>query len=110
MKISVLGNIIDTELIYNITPIKESDRWVDFKFFIKFFNDKELLIERTSNCYIYDGYIIISGSNSRNPGNIEDIHNSEHYKKALKEITTLRDAIIAYWSNNQSAIPKLEFV
>ena len=47
MKISVLGNIIDTEDIYQITPIEKihHDNF-KFQFVILFFNKKTLIIEK----------------------------------------------------------------
>lgn len=35
-------------------------------------------------------------------------NNIEEYKDAMNKITTLRNEIISYWSDNQSKIPMLE--
>jgi hypothetical protein len=100
MKISVLGNLIDTENIYQITPIvftKYDDRdwcegsWIETeesecekaKFKIKFFNSNSLIIE--IDCY-------------------------KDKDAEIQKIKTLRDVVIGYWSNNQSNIPKVEFI
>ena len=114
MKISVLGNIIDTENIYQITPIyqKQNDHF-SFTFSILFFNDKEFKVFKNAGVY-FDGstYLNIPEENIKDykEGTQERAINSITYKKNLKEIETLRDVVISYWSNNQSNIPKIEFI
>jgi len=81
MKISVLGNIIETKDIYLISKIKEeksSLRFLGYSFIIKFFNDKDLKI------FIEDG-------------------------RKLEVINKLRNEVIKYWEENKTEIPLLEF-
>jgi hypothetical protein len=116
MKISVIGNIIDTKHIYRITPIEEimlpigMNGGNEYIFTIKMFNDmideKELDIRLSCRDYDSQKYILIF--------DIEDmcIRESEYYKlsKQTKQaVEILREKIVSYWSNNQLDIPKLEF-
>ena len=95
MKISVLGSIIDTKNIYEITPI-----WTQFNstyenvplignvgFTIYSFNDIHFDI-----CLECEDFTDVKAGEIR-----------------LAKITKLRDEIIKYWSDNQSEIPKIEF-
>lgn len=98
MKIAVLDNIIDTELIYRISPIKRDGFDDKVYFIIHIFNQKSLNI-----CIsIYDKTIIgIEISEAKNKG--------EYFKKAEKMLEELRNQVIEKWSNNQGDIPRLEF-
>ena len=106
MKISVLGNIVETEYIYQVTPILIKDKYTrEFK--IKMFNQKDFVIS-------------LDTFNINNDGTLEFIHtmyrhNSEqNTEKAiiviLKYLNSIRDEVIKHWSNNQSDIPKIEFI
>lgn len=93
MKIAVLGDIIDTDTIYQIEEVKynprnaypEDEVYIE-SFLIKFFNRKELLIQDKNYCY----------------------HKGID-KNLMIKLNKLREEVIRYWSNNQSQIPKIEF-
>lgn len=90
MKVSVLGNIIDTEDIYMITKVMEDLN--NYSFEIKFFNHKEFTVS-TYYHNVYD-----SSKNSK-----------ENNELKKEKVSKLRDELIKLWSNNQSDILKLEF-
>lgn len=119
MKISVLGNIIDTKKIYRISNIITNSEYghIDFEFVIDMYNKKQLCIRKSSGCYInyQEDFATIDEENFKircETGERIDrklIEESKTYLKYKKQIETLRNVIIAYWSNNQSDIPKIEF-
>jgi hypothetical protein len=48
MLVNILGNTINTEGIYRIGPIYPEDKFaIAYKFKIMFFNDKDMIIERS---------------------------------------------------------------
>lgn len=93
MKISVLGDIIETENIYKITNIR--------------FDNKCIKVSYGIIAGVYFDVIGCGNTHLVRVGLGVDLKNiSTVQKSKLKEI---RDVIIAYWSNNQSNIPKIEF-
>jgi hypothetical protein len=100
MKISLLGDIIDTDNIYQVTPIwaqelifcVEKDGAVgNVGFTIKFFNQKKIDIIKDSGAWSDYEKAKVAG------------------EERLQQVTKLREELIKIWSNNQSSIPKLEF-
>lgn len=119
MKISVLGNIIDTEDIYQITPIKEN------QFNINFFNSKSLTIYRSFYELLCKKFIEETNPSNELKQQLKnsfclyispelyeyEINNKEKItKECERQLETIRNVIISYWSNNQSQIPKIEFI
>ncbi len=104
MKISVLGNIIDTEHIYAITSITK----------LKFNRDTEMGGYYTTtgpDFRVLEFDIILFDGIKRNIRKGISFDATElDREEALRAITTLRDVVIGYWSNNQSNIPKIEFI
>ncbi len=103
MKISVLRNIIDTESIYQITSItklKVNRSEMGAAFFATTGDDFRLL----------EFEIILFGNQKTSIKKWVGYNATEtDREEALRAITTLRDVVIGYWSNNQSNIPKIEF-
>ena len=117
MKISVIGNIIDTEDIYIITPIIGDGCWTrsslnsnshlshsGYSFIIKFFNNKKLIIRLDGQSEFGYGKIIEKTMWYDNP---------EEYKEKIQilehKLNELRNQVIKYWLDNQTVIPKIEF-
>ena len=111
MKISVLGNIIDTELIYKISPIKKTENiFFNFYFTICFFNNKELEVKLDTGIYLKNNYLIIRKSNYENYNSSrEEVLNRKEYLDELVRIKNLRNKVIEYWNTSKSEIPMLEF-
>lgn len=103
MKISVLGNIIDTKNIYRITPISDG-----CKFDIMMYNQKSFTVYLSSMAINNDGTISDSDVICVNRPNAE---NDIDIAKALvlQYITKIREDIIKIWAENQSDIPLIEF-
>lgn len=109
MLIAVNGNIINTENIYNITPIEGDCCWSsnmtsglshsNFLFAICLFNDKNILV----------GTDISSseGEDWWNTGKFEDYISI--LNKHKKRLSKFRDSIIEAWGDNQSKIPNFDF-
>lgn len=107
MKISVLGHIIDTKNIYDITPIKGDACWTylnsglthsSFSFKIKFFNKKSLTIE-------------LYGDDLYPKKDEESWWDKDYDKKLLQlkdKINGIRSEVIDYWNESKSEIPKIE--
>lgn len=114
MKLIVAGNLIDTELIYLITPISSNTYSnIYFRFKIRFLNRTEMLFKLYSGCYLSGTFMVIrkadgTETSDHKNGSLERIETSNEYIANLKKITELRKELIKYWSNNQSSIPKLE--
>ena len=117
MKISVLGNIIDTRDIYMITPIvgnehfKTSElqtaseylhkKWKDlnhsgFDFEIKFFNKKTITIQ-------------IDGRDIWSDWNWFETDYLIRIKEVEEQLIELRNQIVTYWNKEKSEIPSIEF-
>jgi len=101
MKISILGNVIDTQNIYQIGQINGSfflfhpynDEVGDYRNFeIKMYNQKNLTITVPN--------IKFRATEEQ----AEDI-----LKNNLDKLNNLRERIIKIWSENQSTIPNFEF-
>ncbi len=113
MKIAVCGDIIDTEHIYKIDSISSDENLKKyFGFTIYCFNNTKLRIRRS----IYDIFMTKDESWSNKYLRMEkEQHNNPNFynelsKKCEIELETIRNIIIAYWSNNQSNIPKIDFI
>lgn len=111
MKISVLGDIIDTESIYRITPIeKKENNFFKYYFTIYFFNKEKLLITLDTGIYFSGTHLSINSSGYDNHNaTLEDALNSKEYKDSLIRIENLRNKIISYWNKSNTNIPLLEF-
>lgn len=95
MKIAVLGNIIDTENIYEITKVGFSEGCLEHQVHKGCY----------SNGFSFD--IIQYGKLITTIGlSCQTYIAHDHIKDKVDKI---RDKIITYWSQNQSIIPKLEF-
>jgi len=112
MKIAVLDNIIDTELIYCISPINESHyNYHGFVFTINMFSCNGIDIVLTIDDYEPEKWEKFTKSVS-----IQEYHkllNNTDYKKKFPKsyiaINTLRDNLIDLWSNNKETMPRLTF-
>lgn len=94
MKIVVNGSVVDTELIWKISPIKESHHssFTAFKFTIDFFQWKSLVVELDSRALFGETDV-----NWWDKSKVEEIRN---------HLSMFRDSIISVWSENQSKIPQ----
>ena len=117
MKISVLGDIIDTKDIYMITSIvgdeyfktsiiktvsgAPSEKYKHlnhsgFEFNIKFFNKKTLTIQ-------------LDGSDMWRDWNWYEMDYSDRIKLVEHQITNIRDVMISYWNKDKTKIPRIDF-
>lgn len=98
MKISILGNIIDTKDIYMITPIRITGNPFEngYIFDIKIFNHDKLSIGLT----IYDDLI----------KSISTDYNIEKRLEICKHIVdNMHKKIIEYWNSDKTDIPLIDF-
>lgn len=113
MKISVIGHVIETKNIYDITPIKGDNCWSylkddpndnglthsSFLFKIKFFNKKSLTVE------------LCGGDLYPKDDDGESWWVRDYDKKLLNlqdKINEIRNEVIGYWNESSSEIPKIE--
>jgi hypothetical protein len=111
MKISINGNIIETEDIYRISEITSKDKDHISNFFtIYMFNNQILQVSNYSGCYIDNNYISINNENTHNTRDITKLKElfEKLNKECLNKIIKTRQDIVDIWSNNQSNIPKFE--
>lgn len=107
MLINIQGNIIDTEQIYMITPLKEhliKDWCHNFTFKILFLNQKELFI--TINV-CYQHYTRKAGS----PVGIEinmPYEDKPEPKISIYKLRAFYTSIIEYWNSSKSKIPEIK--
>ena len=105
MKIAINGSIIETETIYEITPIECGD-WV-IVFLIKMFNTQQLItvkMDISFNSRDSKYFVWYKGGRNKNFDNYEDAR-----QFAITRIENIRNEIIALWSNNQSTIPQINY-
>jgi hypothetical protein len=132
MKIAVLGNIIDTELIWNISPLETlctltysglNGKIISCsEFTIHFFNKKKMVIRLNIDDFdndlnMFEPKLELSnlkeGSESLkyykeiSARTIED--NKRISGHMLKLLSDLRNRVIAEWNNNMPIITMLEF-
>ncbi len=88
MKISVLGNIIETKYIYKITPVNIFNENCG-GFVIKFLNKKDFLIKN-----YYGG---------------GRIRSTQEDGFSIDKLEKLRQEVINYWNEDKSDIPQIEF-
>lgn len=106
MLISLLGSVINTENIYTVSEIYDVDDFTKLQFSILMMNDIYHYVTIDTNCSLCEygnGQIV-------NLYTGEEIKRQVRYQNNLSKINTLRDKLICYWSQNQSTIPKLEFI
>ena len=116
MKISIQGNLIDTDNIYRIGDIKKECSNM-FSFEIESFNEKTKEIGTTAYP-LYQSLLKFLNTQAEN-SNVP-LHSlltpqkkAELWNKSLeeteKEISEMRENIIKIWSDNQSNIPTFKF-
>lgn len=109
MKIAIQGNIIDTDNIYKVSnlqlPDKNSYGHHTIKFTVESFNQKKLYFAIETGSYnSHSSYLVINQNTSdeilSHDGKLtpEDLVTSSSYKKALAEISKMRDDIIKVWT------------
>ena len=118
MKIAVLGNIIDTDNIYKISPIKlptKEDYFYEISFTIESFNQKILDISIRIGWMYTDGIVTLNSNtlqtdNELQKNNItfEELINSKVHITAFKEITRIRKFVIEHWNNGNSSYPRIK--
>lgn len=109
MKISVIGNIIDTKDIYQITPIEGDNCWAHmsnnklvnsaYRFKIKLFNQKSITVNLSGyDVYPSDGMPYWWKNDYE--AKINTVYN---------KVNMLRDKLIVMWNENGNNIPRFEF-
>ena len=99
MKISVLGDIIDTKKIYKISKLNENGMVIPYRcwFTIHFYNKKEIEISLSTSSVI--ARVIYN--------------NSDEFNKAKSEVkekvVSVRNKVLNYWVENKSDIPVIDF-
>ena len=105
MKISVIGHIIDTANIYQITPVFKINR-ITRVFTIKMFNNFDFEIKLSSRNIKEDLSVGLPSHHGTGAS-------KEHWDKADKlidiYIENVRNEVIQHWSESQSYITKIEF-
>lgn len=95
MKISVIGNIIDTINIYQISKIFEIDH----------LSSRSEIIRKDIQFHIY----LLNEPKQITPYlNLSSDIDSKTYELALKRVNELRDNLINIWNNNKSTLPILD--
>ena len=113
MKISVLGNIIETENIYKIGKIQLINHYnQSYGFEIEFFGKQKLEIKLSVYRLITNEIGKIIDHNLPHLKSNEELEKWIIEKKniILKQLDLVRNEIIKYWTGNQSQIPQIEFV
>ena len=115
MKISLLGNIINTKLIYKISDIKEGACFASLIFNVHFLNKKTMPISLNTGWYVAlspnkEGlHYTIRDNTIQKSMKLQDVKDSDSYKESIEKITTLRNKLVDIWKENQMDIPQLEF-
>lgn len=114
MKISILGNIIETEYIYQITNLNtdfyeaifsKKKKIISIDFEILFFNQKKMRIYIAAYQFDEEGNYKASSSHA--------IHSDEVSEKIQQKmpvmIESIRNEILKFWNPEDSKIPKIEY-
>ncbi len=106
MIISILGNNIDTNNIYQVTPIEFVGLIGDFE------EDLRYIPTSKEECTSVNFTILMFNKKKLEIklSRYEDTNwANDLIEERLQKVTKLREELIKIWSNNQSSIPKLEF-
>lgn len=124
MKISVLGSIINTKKIYQITPIVGDGCWVEsnswesenmiltdsgYMFTIEFLNEKKMKIRLSGNDVFEDDLWWMRSSFSNTSTKITKEEYEDKLKTIYDELNAFRNTIVAFWNKDKSPIPELIF-
>ena len=120
MLVNILGNTINTEGIYRIGPIYPEEKFaIAYKFKIMFFNDKDMVIERSvgEDVTFEDLGEEVTDSYKKNwpLGNCmikiyaQGTDQLVIAKRTYDKISKLRSELENIWQGHQSPILKLEY-
>ncbi len=120
MLINILGDTIDTEDIYRITPITPEEGFaIAYRFKIMFFNKKDLIIERSvgEDVKFEDLGEEVTSAYKKNWPHGDCVskiyaHGMDQNiiaKRTYDKVAKLRNELEAYWQGHQSRIIKLEY-
>ncbi len=123
MKFILNGEILDTELIWKITPITtDVYNHIYHRFQILFYNDKVVNVEKYTGCYLSGKYgcyekdadprtISLSTQSKNLTHNLEGqitlkvLQETDIYKETFNVLLEARDQIVDLWSQGQTSLP-----